>query len=220
MTFAWIEERSEEWPIAVLCRVLEASRSGFYAWRSRDTSVAEERREELTDEVKAIHVDVKARYGSPRMHAELVDRGHGCCVNTVARIMRKAGIAAKTKRTFGSLLIRYFIGDKRFQTKIANNPDIKRIVGINLDEFRRDADNIAASEWAMIRAVSPQEAPAIAAKLQVNERLKVHTKIERIMNPDSTSEALNHYWMLQIEGKDSEARQVFAELAARGIPVP
>jgi putative transposase len=43
---------------------------------------------------------VKGRYGSPRVHAELVARGTPCCVNTVARVMREAGIAAKTKRKF------------------------------------------------------------------------------------------------------------------------
>jgi len=50
--------------------------------------------------IQAVHAEVKARYGSPRMHAELLDRGHDCCVNTVARIMREAGIAAKTKRKY------------------------------------------------------------------------------------------------------------------------
>ena len=54
MTFAWIEERKGEWPITVLCRVLEVSRSGFYAWRSREASAADERREELIEEVKEI----------------------------------------------------------------------------------------------------------------------------------------------------------------------
>jgi transposase InsO family protein len=98
--FAWIEERKTQWPIAVLCRVLEVSRSGFYAWRSRDASVAEVRREELTAEVKTIHAEVKARYGSPRIHAELVAKGHACSVNFVAQVMREAGIAAKTKRKF------------------------------------------------------------------------------------------------------------------------
>jgi putative transposase len=83
-----------------LCRVLGVSRSGFYARRSRQPGAAEVRREELTAEVRAIHAEVKARYGSPRMHAELVARGHGCCENTVARVMREAGIAAKTKRKF------------------------------------------------------------------------------------------------------------------------
>ena len=100
MIFAGIEERRDEWPITVLCRVLGVSRSGFYAWRSRDVSAADVRREELAAEVKAIHAEVKARYGSPRIHAELVAKGHECCVNFVARVMREAGIAAKTKRKF------------------------------------------------------------------------------------------------------------------------
>ena len=100
MTFAWIDGRKAEWPVTQMCRVLEVSRSGFYAWRSRAPSVTETRRETLTEPVTQIHAEVKARYGSPRMHAELVDRGHECCENTVARVMREAGIAAKTKRKF------------------------------------------------------------------------------------------------------------------------
>jgi putative transposase len=100
VTFAWIEERRGGWPVALVCRVLGVSRSGFYAGRSRKPSAAAVRREELTEQVAAIHAEVEGRYGSPRIHAELVDRGHECCVNTVARIMREAGIAAKTKRKF------------------------------------------------------------------------------------------------------------------------
>ena len=78
MTFAWIEERRAEWPVTHMCRVLEVSRAGFYAWRSRAPSAAQARREALTEQVARIHAQVKARYGSPRMHAELVGRGHAC----------------------------------------------------------------------------------------------------------------------------------------------
>ena len=95
--FAWIEERKTEWPVTQMCRAVEVSRSGFYAWRSRVPGVAETRRETLTERVAEIHAEVKARYGNPRMHAELVDRGHECCVNAVARVVREAGIAAKSK---------------------------------------------------------------------------------------------------------------------------
>ncbi|MBN9120973.1 MAG: IS3 family transposase [Planctomycetes bacterium] len=83
-----------------MCRALGWSMAGFYAWRARQPSEAEVRREELTAEVKAIHAEVKARYGSPRIHAELVAKGHACSANFVAQVMREAGIAAKTKRTF------------------------------------------------------------------------------------------------------------------------
>lgn len=83
-----------------MCHALGVSRAGFYAWRSREPSAAEVRRAELTDEVRAVHAEVKARYGSPRIHAELVAKGHSCGVNFVAKVMREAGIAAKTKRKF------------------------------------------------------------------------------------------------------------------------
>jgi transposase InsO family protein len=83
-----------------MCRALGVSRAGYYAWRKRAPSAAEVRREELTEEIATIHARVKGRYGSPRVHAELVARGHGCCVNFVAKLMRDAGIAAKTKRKF------------------------------------------------------------------------------------------------------------------------
>ena len=44
--------------------------------------------------------EVEARYGSPRIHAELVARGEPCCVNAVARLMHQEGIAAETRREF------------------------------------------------------------------------------------------------------------------------
>jgi transposase InsO family protein len=54
----------------------------------------------LAEEITTIHAEVKGRYGSPRIHAELVARGTTCCVNVVARVMREAGIAARTRRQF------------------------------------------------------------------------------------------------------------------------
>jgi transposase InsO family protein len=50
--------------------------------------------------IRAIHAQFKARYGSPRIHKELVARGHTCCVHTVAKLMRDHDIRAKTARKF------------------------------------------------------------------------------------------------------------------------
>ena len=100
MTFAWVEERRGEWPVAQLCSALGVSRSGYYAWRSRGASAAETRRKTLTEKVAEVHAQMKGRYGSPRMPAELVAQGTPCCENTVARVMREAGIAAKTRCKF------------------------------------------------------------------------------------------------------------------------
>ena len=101
MIFAWVEERRPEYPVAVLCRVLGVSRAGYYAWRTRSPSDTARRRDQLADTIRAIHGEPhKDTYGSPRMARELTARGVACCVNTVARVMRAAGIRAKTTRRF------------------------------------------------------------------------------------------------------------------------
>jgi putative transposase len=100
--FAWIEERRPEklWSVVLMCQVLGVSRSGFYAWKKRTPSVAQQRREELIEEVKEVDAEMKNRYGSPRMQEELVARGHECSVNFVAKLMREAGIAVEPTRKF------------------------------------------------------------------------------------------------------------------------
>jgi putative transposase len=98
--YQFIEGHRRQWPTRLMCRALEVSAGGYYRWRRRPPCARQERGEALVAEIKAIHHEVKARYGSPRIHAELVARGRACCVNPVARLMNRAGVAAKTKRKF------------------------------------------------------------------------------------------------------------------------
>ncbi len=100
MRYDFVERHRDRWPVRTVCRVLRVSPAGYYDWRGRPRSPRAERREALVVAIKAVHAEVKARYGSPRIHAELVARGNACCVNTVARLMRREGVAAKTKRKF------------------------------------------------------------------------------------------------------------------------
>jgi putative transposase len=100
MTYRFIDTHKGQWPVRWLCETLEVCPASYYAWRQRPRSAQEQRRDTLLVEIRAVHAEVKARYGSPRIHAELVARGHDCCVNTVARLMRQHGIAAKTARKF------------------------------------------------------------------------------------------------------------------------
>src|SRR6185437_2312774 len=99
-TFRFIQEHRDRWPVRLLCETLEVSPAGYYAWRDRPASAQGQRRDTLLVGIRAVHAEVKARYGSPRMHAELVARGQDCCVNTVAKLMQENGIAAKTARKF------------------------------------------------------------------------------------------------------------------------
>lgn len=101
MRFAWIERYQDQWPVAVLCEVLDVSRSGYYAWRDRPESERSKRRRELVKEMESIHAEpFKACYGSPRMHQELLKRGYEACENTVAELMKAHEIQASTKRKF------------------------------------------------------------------------------------------------------------------------
>jgi transposase InsO family protein len=83
-----------------MCRALAVSPAGYYAWRGRPASPRAQRRDALAVAIKAVHAEAKARYGSPRVHAELAARGTACCVNTVAKLMRAQGVRAKTARKF------------------------------------------------------------------------------------------------------------------------
>ena len=100
MRFSFIEQHKTTWPVVVMADLLGVSTAGFYAWRDRPQSERQQRRDALLVEISAIHQEFKGRYGSPRIHAELKADGHGCCVNTVAEVMRQAGIRAKTARKF------------------------------------------------------------------------------------------------------------------------
>jgi putative transposase len=100
LSFRFIADHCGAWPVAWACDALEVSESGYYAWVGRPPSEADQRRDQLVAALEVVHAEVKERYGSPRMTAELNARGHVCTVNTVADLMKTHGIRAKTVRRF------------------------------------------------------------------------------------------------------------------------
>ena len=100
MKFAWIDEHRGAYPIELMCRVLEVSRSGYYAWRRREPSARQQRAEQLVQQIRDVFDEHRQVYGSPRIHEELVARNVACCVNTVAKYMKKQGISAGPLKRF------------------------------------------------------------------------------------------------------------------------
>ena len=98
MTFRFVARNAAEWPVAWMCDAPDVSESGYHAWAGRDPSPADRRRCELAAAIGVIHAEVKGRYGSPRMTAELNARGHACSENTVANLMREGGVRAEAPR--------------------------------------------------------------------------------------------------------------------------
>jgi putative transposase len=100
LTFRFIADHASEWPVTWLCEALDVSASGYHAWAARADSPTELWRQELVAAMHEIHAEMKERYGSPRMTAELKARGHECSENTVAKLMSAHGIQARSRRRF------------------------------------------------------------------------------------------------------------------------
>ena len=88
--FAFIDREKAHYNVAVLCRLLKVSRSGFYAWASRPPSARAVADEVLTVQIRTAYDDNRKVYGAPRIHAELTEAGVRVGRKRVARLMRAA----------------------------------------------------------------------------------------------------------------------------------
>jgi len=98
--YAFISEYAHEHSIALMCKVLNVSRSGFYRFRHHIISAREIANVRLLEEIKIVHQASRGIYGSPRVHRELNNRGNACGRHRVARLMAKEGITAKVRRRY------------------------------------------------------------------------------------------------------------------------
>jgi len=99
MRFQFIEDHRDEFPVRRMCKVLEVSPCGYYAWRGRPPSAREMANQELLEKIEAVFEESGETYGSPRVYRALRRQGVACSENRVARLMRLRGLKAKqTKR--------------------------------------------------------------------------------------------------------------------------
>ena len=85
-------------PVSTMCRLLEVSASGYYAWRARKPSKRTLSDASLIERISEIHQWSRGTYGAPRMHAELADRGVHVGRKRVARLMKEAGLVGVSRR--------------------------------------------------------------------------------------------------------------------------
>ena len=100
MKYALIHEYVGLYSVALMCRVLDVSRSGYYRWLDRPICGRERRRQQMEDLVKDTYEAFEAAYGAPRLAKELRELGHPCSVNYVAQIMSEQGIKALNGKGF------------------------------------------------------------------------------------------------------------------------
>jgi transposase InsO family protein len=83
-----------------MCRVLDVTVSGYYAWIRRTKSSRTEKNSRIMTAIREIHKESNGTYGSPRIEAALLQRGIKCNRARVARMKREMGIQAKFARKF------------------------------------------------------------------------------------------------------------------------
>ena len=84
-----------------MCVVLQVSRSGYYSWQSRSESKQSQRRKSVKSDIREVHQEKhKQNFGSPRVHKELKKKGILCSEKRVAKVMKDAGIQARTTKKF------------------------------------------------------------------------------------------------------------------------
>ena len=96
----------QQFPVAVLCRVLGISRSGFYGWNRRAPSRRSSQDQVLARRIKTIHLGSHETYGAPRIHAELAEEQVRVGRKRVARIMRQNSIRGVSRRKWTTTTVR------------------------------------------------------------------------------------------------------------------
>lgn len=100
MKYEFMQEYRDRFRLRSMCKVLNVSRSGYYAWRKRMPSKRMIANNKLLGSIRDIYQKSRKVYGSPRITDELNEHGVRCGKNRVARIMKESDIRAYVRRKF------------------------------------------------------------------------------------------------------------------------
>jgi putative transposase len=100
MRYAWIRAHQKDYPVQVMCAVLEVSDSGYYDWRDRPASNRQQRHQQIAQAAARAHYQYDRVYGYRKVYEELQAQGVLCCEDTVRQVMRENGLKSKVKRKF------------------------------------------------------------------------------------------------------------------------
>lgn len=132
MKYAFIESCRGDYPINLMCRVLNLSRPGYYAWRCREPSEQAKRRQSIGERLDTLFYRFKRRYGARRLAVELNDEGIACSENYIADLMRERGLKALNGKGF------------RYQRRVESMTQVKEnVLGRNFSSEAPDRKWVA-----------------------------------------------------------------------------
>lgn len=100
MTYQFIQQHQDDYPVRVMCRVLGVSSSGYYRWLRQPHSQRAQQNQQLLRQIEMVHQQSRQTYGSPKIEQALRPQGIRCGRNRIMRLMRQAGLVAKRQRCF------------------------------------------------------------------------------------------------------------------------
>ena len=127
MKFAWIAAEKADFRVSALCRALDVSPSGYYAWAARPESARAQRDRRLKVLVHASFNASKGRYGSPRIHEDLLEQQERVSRKRVIRLMQEEQLVARQR--------------KRFKCTTISDPDLPVAANLLDRQFMADGPN-------------------------------------------------------------------------------
>jgi putative transposase len=100
MRFTFIAAKKAEHTVTILCRCMRVTRSGFYAWCRRPESQHARDDRRLKVLVRASFEENKHRYGSPRVHEDLIEQQERVSRKRVVRLMQEEGLKARVRKRY------------------------------------------------------------------------------------------------------------------------
>lgn len=100
MKFKFMKEHAHEFSVERMSKMFKVSRNGYYKFLQSKPSKRSKENIELLEKIKKVHKESRGTYGSPRIHAELLEQGETCSRKRTAKLMHDAGIQAKMKKRF------------------------------------------------------------------------------------------------------------------------
>jgi putative transposase len=179
----FIKDHQKEYPVEKMCKVLKTSRQSYYRSRNYIPSTRDNENRALLFEIRRIHEQSKASYGSPRITSELKVRGFDVSRPRVARLMKQAGIRAVHAKKFvvttdskhnypvvDNKLNRNFSTDARAEAWVSDITYIRTMKGwlyltVILDLFDRKVIG-----WSQSSDMTAQSTSIAAWKMAVKNR--------------------------------------------------
>ena len=116
MKYRFIEDHRDQYPVTLMCRILEVARSGYYQWRKQPLNARKMADLLLLMHIRDIFAESRNTYGSCRIQAVLAEQGLCCSRKRVARLMRQDKLRPKTGRPF-----KVVTTDSKHQLPVAPN---------------------------------------------------------------------------------------------------